>query len=76
MNIVEGIELKPCRSHGKWPWVCHNMLCEEDFPICQTNFRGNSVRNLVLFNEDILMDLKDMKVILCSSVALMQLSCM
>lgn len=36
----------------------HNMLYEEDIPICQTNFEGGSVQNMVLFNEAVLMNLK------------------
>lgn len=42
VNIVEGIELKPCRSHGKCLALC-KMLCEEDILIFQTNFEGGSV---------------------------------
>lgn len=42
VNIVEGIELKPCRSHGKC-LALRKVLCEEDIPICQTNFEGGSV---------------------------------
>lgn len=51
------------------------MLCEEDIPICQTNFEGGSVQNMVLFNQAILMNLKYVEMILCSSVVVMQLSC-
>ena len=36
----------------------HNMLYEGDIPICQTNFEGGSVQNMVLFNEAVLMNLK------------------
>jgi len=37
------------------PWVFHNLLYEEDIPICQTNFEGASVQNMILFNEAISM---------------------
>lgn len=74
VNIVEGIELKPCRSHGKC-LALHKMLCEEDIPVCETNLEGGSVQNMVLFNKAVLMNLKYIEVILCSSVVAMQLSC-
>ena len=51
------------------------MLYEGDIPICQTNFEGGSVQNIVLFNEAVLINLKYAEVILCSSVVVMQLSC-
>lgn len=57
------------------PWVFHDILCEEDIPICQTNFEGGSVQNMVLFNEAVVMNLEYAEVILCSSVVVMQFSC-